>query len=427
MILQGVSRPKSRRSGAVLLLVVISLFALVAILAVVFDGGVLMQERRRVQVAAEAAAMAGAVDLFKHYHTGLGKDRLGTAKASALTTAVANAYDDSDPNVDVTVNIPPDSGPYAGEDGYVEVIIKHQMARGFSAIFARSRLPVTGRAVARGIYPEVTDAILVLDTVQSSALKNSGNGLIRVIGAPIHVNSSDTDAAVATGGGYVEADPINIVGGYSVSGNGGGFAGTINTGVRYTTDPLRHLPPPDPADLSIQSTTHLQLSGGTHTLSPGIYQGGISIAGQANVTLLPGIYYMDGGGFTFGGLGSLTGEGVMIYNAPTGSSQSEGIDISGAGSGTVTLSPPIGGTYHGITLFQDRTATVDMNVEGNGTFDITGVFYSANALLKVKGNGDTAVGSQYISRTLDLGGNGNYDVIYRPDLAPAIRILGLVE
>ena len=47
-------------------------------------------------------------------------------------------------------------------------------------------------------------------------------------------------------------------------------------------------------------------------MSPGVYEGGISISGPAVVTLLPGIYYMKGGGFTFGGQGALTGLGVAF-------------------------------------------------------------------------------------------------------------------
>jgi hypothetical protein len=429
MLLQRYLHSKSRRRGQVVLLVAIGLVALIGALAFAFDAGVLLQQHRRVQVTAEAAAMAGATDLFANYRTGLGVDVSGTAKASALLTAKANGFDNDDPNVTVTINMPPASGPYTGEDGYIEVIVESRLDRGFSAIFGSSQLPVQGRAVARGIYPEVTDAILVLDLFADSAFSASGSGTVNVVGAPIHVNSNHPQAAVSSGGGWVQADPTNIVGGYTVNGSsGGGFAGTVNTGVRATPDPLRHLPPPDPSSLTVQSTTNLQLAGAqTYTLSPGVYQGGITITGQANVVMEPGIYYIEGGGFTFGGQGNLFGEGVMIYNAPTSNSENQGISISGAAGGSVTLSPPIGGTYHGITLFQDRTSTIDMNIEGNGNFDITGVFYAANALLKVKGNGDSAVGSQYISRFLDLGGNGGYDVIYRPDLAPALRLLNLVE
>jgi hypothetical protein len=427
MLLQRSYQTNARR-GQVLAFVCIGVFALVGVLAITFDGGVLMQERRRVQTAAEAAAWAGAVDLFEHYIKYQGVDVENTAELSAKATAKANGYDDADADVDVTVNIPPLSGPYAGKNGYIEVILTHDVRRGFSSIFGTGKLPVQARAVARGAYPAVSDAILILNTTKPSALTVSGNGNVGVVGAPIQVNSSDADAAVSTGGGAVVADPTNIVGGYSVSGSGPGFTGTINTGVRPTPDPLRYLPVPDPSSMVVRSTTKLQRSAATTvTLQPGVYQGGISITGLANVILEPGVYYIDGGGFSFNGQGNLTGNGVMIYNAPASNTASEGVNITGSGGGTVVMSPPVGGTYHGITLFQDRNSTVTMDVEGNGLFDISGTFYTAEALLKVKGNGDSAVGSQYVSDTLDLGGNGNYDVVYRPDLAPALRLLGIVE
>src|SRR5439155_23844770 len=99
------------------------------------------------------------------------------------------------------------------------------------------------------------------------------------------------------------------------------------------------------------------------TLHPGVYTGGSSVSGPANLTLKPGIYYMDGGGFSFSGQGSLTATGVMIYNAP-GNGNSGGISVSGQGS--MIISAPTSGIYQGVTFFQDRTSTVPGNVQGTG-------------------------------------------------------------
>ena len=48
-----------------------------------------------------------------------------------------------------------------------------------------------------------------------------------------------------------------------------------------------------------------------------------------SVTLNPGVYYMQGGGFSWSGQGTLLGAGVMIYNAPT--SNSDVVKLSGSG------------------------------------------------------------------------------------------------
>jgi hypothetical protein len=154
-----------------------------------------------------------------------------------------------------------------------------------------------------------------------------------------------------------------------------------------------------------------------------VFSGGLKFSGQESVVMAPGVYYMDGGGFSFSGQGSLTGSGVLIYNAP----QSNSDQISITGQGSVTLSPPTSGAYTGLVAFQDRTADVDVKVVGNGNYNITGGFYAANASVKIEGNGDVSVGSQYISRLLDIGGNGGLSITWHANQVPRTRIIGLVE
>ena len=156
-------------------------------------------------------------------------------------------------------------------------------------------------------------------------------------------------------------------------------------------------------------------------------RGGIAVSGKGNIFLNPGIYYMKGG-FSFGGQGSLTGYNVMIYNDP----QSNSDTISLSGQGAITLTPPDSGPYQGICLFQSRTSTYQpvCSVTGSGTapLSITGTFYIPKANLNVTGNGtQDTIGSQYISDTLTLGGNGHFNVDWDPAVVPGIREVWLVE
>ena len=112
------------------------------------------------------------------------------------------------------------------------------------------------------------------------------------------------------------------------------------------------------------------------------------------------------------------------------------------------LSPLTCGPYQGMMLWQDRTSPVDVLVEGNGTFSIKGTFYAAGAKLNINGNGKTEtgdpsgsfvddngnlitggsqIGSQYISKNLSLGGNGNITIHYRGPEVARTRIITLVE
>jgi hypothetical protein len=305
--------------------------------------------------------------------------------------------------------------------GYVEVILQYNQKRYFGLVFGSAPVPVIARAVARGTWQAGRNGIHVLDLDDKGALTTSGNGKFKVTGAPVFVNSNSAAAAISSGSGSLTAPEFEIVGGYS----GGGFSGTITTGTAPVPDPLRYLPPPDPTTLTLRSTTRLSISGGIHTLYPGVYRGGINIQGAGIVTMMPGIYYIDGGGFTYKGQGTLTGLEVMIYNDPKSDVQSEG--ITGTGGGSVTLTPPTTGIYQGISFFQERNSNVDAIFAGNGLFNITGSFYAANALIRTSGNGDISIGSQYISRALSISGNGNVNIVYNPNTVAPVRVLQLVQ
>src|SRR5262249_26572927 len=56
-----------RRRGIVAVLVAVSLIGLVGIVAIALDGGVLQDNKRRVQSAADAAALAAATVLYENY------------------------------------------------------------------------------------------------------------------------------------------------------------------------------------------------------------------------------------------------------------------------------------------------------------------------------------------------------------------------
>ena len=106
MLRAPISLAGSTRRGMVTAQVALSLSALMAMLAVVADGGLLLVERRHAQATADAAALAAASDLYVHWNTNwLGPS--GTASASAMGVASANGYTNDGTTSTVTVNIPP--------------------------------------------------------------------------------------------------------------------------------------------------------------------------------------------------------------------------------------------------------------------------------------------------------------------------------
>lgn len=133
--------------------VVLCLSVLMAMLAVVADGGLLLAERRHAQATADATALAAASDLYVNWNTNHGTDPSGTALASALGVASANGYTNDGTTSKVTVNISPakySGGPNAGTTlppGYAEATVTWYQ----QSFFSGRATPVSARAVARGV------------------------------------------------------------------------------------------------------------------------------------------------------------------------------------------------------------------------------------------------------------------------------------
>jgi hypothetical protein len=383
--------------------VVVCLAVIIGIVALGMDGGRMMEERRHDQTAADAAALAAASDLYFNWWQNHGTDPDASARAAALASAAANGYANDGTTSDVTVNIPPTSGAFAGKAEYIEVIVQSRLQASFSAIFTRDALPVRGRAVARGRPSNV--GLLLLQGSGSNSLTATGNAQVTVTSASIVVDSADTQPYAVSGNASVAAASHDVAGSHAP---GGKVVGPVNTAVPPTPDPLASLSAPNPADYPLQSTEALSLSGNsTATLQPGVYRGGIRLSGNAAVTLAPGVYILEGGGLQLSGNGSLSGNGVLIYN--TGCCHGS---ISLSGNGNVSLSAPSGGPYQGITIFQDRSATAPVQLSGNGSIQLAGALYAPGATVQMSGNGSasgTAVGA-FIVNSVQLSGNAGVTV-----------------
>jgi hypothetical protein len=403
-------------------------------MALTLECGTLMAERRNAQAIADAAAMAAACDLTYNFGFNSGLDSQGSAVASALATAAASGYTNDGTTSTVTVNIPPLSGDYVGQSGYAEVIVLHSQPRAFSAIFGSTALPVTARSVARGSWQPFPIAFLALEPILPASLTVAANGNLTAVNGSVVVDSASLLSTAIALNGSITAPVINLTGNELALLNGP-INAPINTGVTPTPDPLSYLSPPNPNTLPVQRSSLLDLSlNQTVTLQPGIYYGGIRIAGTANVTMSPGIYYMAGGGFTVATLGTVTGTGVTIVNAPILPTDA----ISIAASGNFNITPPTTGLYAGISIMQppelinlplnlNPPLSIAANSLLSGKFSLGGTIYAPNSIMTLAANAQAQVGSQVICRMAVIAGNGNLQINWNNNTARQPLPVKLVE
>jgi hypothetical protein len=478
---------RTRERGQVLVLFAGGLIALFIVAALAFDVGMMLLERRDEQNAADAAALAGARYVLT--------DPVA-AEDAARRIARANGFDDVDPDEIVSVYIPPIHGQYVGLPGFIEVQIEGTRPSVFGGVIGRATWPIGVMAVATNeqnlTFPF---SMLALNPTECKAIAVSGGGVVEAY-ANIQSNSNGADCTgdpvgfSRTGGStinvYAPDATCRVVGELQDRGSGS-MTCHVAEGSFALPDPLRGLLAPDKPALAPAmqfvgpgtppgepprycpgrtdgyapsetnpSTCVLGSPSSTYTglswvLYPGLYPGGLNVSASTTAYLMPGIYWIGGGGVDVGGGGSIFtigtetdatpsvadatwGGGVMIYNSKLPDAAG-GPFILNSDAATMKLkdfevptSDP-DWIYNNIVIFQDRTLTEPVTLNGSSsTTELEGIIYVPGGQVKLNGNGGTLVVDQVIADTFDINGNGGTIKVLRGvGVDAVITAAGLVE
>lgn len=226
------------------------------------------------------------------------------------------------------------------------------------------------------------------------------------------VNSASRAALKTTGGSssITVASPgrIRVVG--FATGSNSDYSPDPEEGQQPVADPLAGKEKPDTSDMPTRSSSG-------STLQPGIYNGGISISGSRNVTLMPGIYVMRGGGFSVTSSGIVSGSEVVIFNT-TSAYPAPGGSCAGfnfADSARVTLSAPTSGDYQGMLVYQDDACTAGMTWSGSSGGDLTGTVYSPLGVVTATGSAEFEV-TQLIADQFITADSVKFRYVFDPNL-----------
>lgn len=380
---------RENSSGSINLFVALGATVLISTIGLSVDVGHWYTTKRNMQAAADAAAMAGALEVVR----GSSETEVKTLAKSA---AALNGF--TDPN-SVFVEWPPQSGPNIGNTRFVEVVVTNPTMGFLSALIKVGPTTITARAVAT--TTGTNTCIYALDPGASAALDLKGTADVNLTCGAM-VNSTAADSIKQVGASTLTAPSIGTAGNYSGSNF---FPAAPTTGIAPADDPFAFLQPPP-----IGACLPMSPINSDTTVSPGNYCGGIDIQGNANVTFLPGMYIVGGSGLQIKGNTTITGSDLTFYFPPTTTGVGGNKKILFvAGTATVTLTPTLLGPYRGVLFFQDRNMPSDRSVEltGGADMEITGALYFPTASMKFAGNA-TGGGSHWtvtVARTIEFVGN----------------------
>ena len=377
-----------------MVLTAIGMIALCAVAGLAGDVGYFFDYRRRMQTAADAAALAGAEQLRRDTKIA------SAAQAAATTDGFTNGTD----GTEVAVHSPPLSGQYAGNPSYVEAIIAQTRPSLFMGVLGFQSAKVSARAVAG--MQDSPSCIYALGAT-GTALSTNGSGSTLSAACGIVVASSAASALDA-GSGAVFGTTVAITGTYSGTCSTTDPSG-CRTGVPGEPDPLATRADPQFSGCDFGEPNPVKISGGVTTLNPGVYCNGIAITAGASVTFQPGTYILNGGGLSVGGNSTIQGTGVTFYNTARGKYTYGAVTIAGGTLGF--LSAPTSGPMEGMLFFQDRTITPKSGqssnvISGSSNLNFQGTFYFPTTDLTFAGGGQIATDyTILVARTIAVSGN----------------------
>jgi Flp pilus assembly protein TadG len=416
----------AEESAQTIVVAAICLMALIGFVGLAIDVGHLRYEQRRLQIAADSAALAAGLELQTCVTANT--TNCSAMQKAAQTSIAENAYTDATlvancgtmpgSGLGLMVNNPVcangTSDPNHGNANYVEVVMKEYATTYFARLLGFSTVPISVRAEAtRAPAP----CIYALDPNGINAITVDALASLQAT-CPIVDESKSAYAFGCNVLASVSATMIRVT---------GGAEGLLCLGVNpppetkapvpTPADPLSYLNPPTfTPGVCTQSPllglTSIQILGKV-TLNPGTYCGGLVIGPLANVTFNPGTYIFTStgllgipllGGMTVTAGATITGNGVTFYNYGPSNGLTGGITFAASALSNINLTAPTTGPYAGVLFYQDRANTAPAILAANLLTNNTlqGAFYFPSASVSYAVNGGNAKFNILVAKDIDF-------------------------
>lgn len=385
-------------SGQALVLTAVGMVAMLAFVGLAIDIGAIRYERRHLQAAADAAALAAALQISSCGST----SNCAVMQGAAKQALVENGYSLSSITVRTQCGTPAATGitlilnngpcalgstsndPNYGNTQYAESVLVESQNTIFARLFGVASMKISSRSEAGGGSSPNCLYLSTLNTSSSAGTALLMNGSASLTSACGLVNDSGSSTALmANSGATLTAPTINIHGGMldngaTINGSTSNSPPNLTLNAAVQTDPLSSLSPPSSGSCTYNN--YLANSGSV-TLNPGTYCGGMTFNSGVTVTFNPGTYVVSGSVIMNGGVNA-TGNGVTFYFS-SGS-------LTMNGSSHASLVAPTTGTYAGVLFYQNPANTSSMILNGDTTSKFQGALYIPAAGLTLNGGANLA-------------------------------------
>jgi hypothetical protein len=418
-------------NGQVLILVTIFLLVLVCFVAMAVDVGMMFRQKRKMQIAADAGAVAGA--LASRWTT---SSVTTAAQNAALANGVTNASY-------VTVDTSPTVGYHTGA-GFVRVTISQPTSTFFMRVANITNINVGAVSVA-GTVPN--DACMIaLDPGQDTTFNVQGSAVVNAPNCAIHINSSSQQALCSTGNASITSPFIGIDGYQNTQGNCNGTQQNVSSDNGIMKDPYSSLPWLDSTCNAANGVSNSYTFGGTEvttalqasvnalgtttaatgttnvicfssavTIDAGVqlgpnptwdaaansydggntifvFQRGVTFAGTAgSMNTVSGTLDLQGGSYSFG-----NGNSYVKMYGPASTSTGYAYNSLAFIVDPLNTSVSCSSSVKPITLTSGSNACLQVQF-GSGSGDLDGVIYAPNATVYMQDNGGSTTVAGIVS------------------------------
>lgn len=364
-------RFRAAKSGSVAIVFSLAAPVVLAMAASAVEYSSLSNHKSQLQAAVDAATLAATRELS------LSNASEGTVEQVLETVVTAHMpipagvpslqssidRDSMTVTVDATMEVALTFGSLLGMDSVTIGAHAAGQALGQPNICVLGLHSSSAETIYLGAHSQLTgnDCAVFSNSTSSSGIRGAGQSLL---------SSSTTCTAGGFNGGPRNFNPMPFV------------------DCPRFEDPLQHREPPEVAGCDFTDT---DITGGTHTLYPGVYCGGLGLGGNADVRFSPGVYIIKDGEFRALSNVRMAGLHVGFFLAGSDTRFYFGPNVH------IDFEAPIDGDMAGLLFFSDRaqSGSVENEIKSNFAHNLVGTVYLPRAELHVKASRPVASESAY--------------------------------